>query len=236
MGVVHGEEIDHLRTLLMRYTELPELYNAELGIVDWFYEMSQSVGSASNDTWAWRLIQCFQFWRGSTRIKMVYSGTTGGYTENVVLVPRYPYLDVNGANLSLDRGWQGVQWMDATQQHVMETQVPYYNDRVFSTTSTVAFGYDPYGDSDGIQVLNYQLNSGAPAMDQRNVYWAAGDDFSLGWYKFAGVIITAKSDVVARAVGLRPHRPSRREVWAARKEARRKQREGTYAQFVVIKK
>jgi len=236
MGVVHGEEIDHLRTLLMRYTELPELYNAELGIVDWFYEMSQSVGSVSNDTWAWRLIQCFQFWRGSTRIKMVYSGTTGGYTENVVLVPRYPYLDVNGANLSLDRGWQGVQWMDATQQHVMETQVPYYNDRVFSTTSTVAFGYDPYGDSDGIQVLNYQLNSGAPAMDQRNVYWAAGDDFSLGWYKFAGVIITAQSDVVARALRLRPHRPSRREVWAARKEARRKQREGTYAQFVVIKK
>lgn len=159
-GVMMGEKIDSLRTLLHRYSDL----NVQLG--------SYLINIYDNFSIHKQFSYMFLFSRGSYRIREVETSNEfpatfmqHSYPSNIG-GPRTGPFCFNGLNYSV------IQYKPS-----LETEVPYYSRYILAYNS----GGNTFGQTNPFQSLQIDTRSSTG----RIFYVAWGDDFTLGWARSA---------------------------------------------------
>lgn len=156
-GVMMGEKITSLRTLLHRYSDvvIPDL-SRRINIF--------TAISIHRD-----FMQMFLFSRGSYRVREVETSSDSAAS---FMLHSYP-LTERGGLLQPPQSFNGLNYSMAQYKPSLETEIPYYSRYILAYNS----GGNRFGQTDPFQDLQVDPRTSS----SRRFYIAWGDDFTMGW-------------------------------------------------------
>jgi len=169
IGMVHGEEVGDLATLMHRY----ESFGGVSAGNDFYLHGWSNAGAPRAHI---LLLKMYQFCAGSIRAKVgIISSDTTITTHPASIVKRFD----GASNLYLgDGGFQGQMFLtpDTGGASQGEFELPFFHDRIFMPT-LAASNADDFGDLDWrptVRVISGGLGY---------CWVACGDDFTVGWLR-----------------------------------------------------